>query len=231
MSVNIIYQTIRHCKRNAKIIRRKILKRRKIIHTARFLAVCSVAFVIPIAALPKSNLSANEVLSPTPVLPSAIELSNVAEVSDPIELPDFLEFSIYDVPLSAEQQHKVVDIAKIYGVDPVLIFGVMYTESGYNTNALSKDGGDVGVMQINKRNFNWLHDTLGTTNLRDFEQSVECGAYLLSLYTKKFDSTTKILMCYHYGEAGAKRLWEQGIVTDPYCEKTEREIERIRSSY
>ncbi len=230
MSVNIIYQSARHCKRNRQNMQRKMKRKRKTVGIFRLIAVCSVIFMIPIAALPKRTINAAGLFSPTPNCPTVITQADALKSSAPVKIPSDLEFSIYDVPLCAEQQHKVVDIAKKYSVDPVLLFGIMYAESGYNRNAQSKGGRDIGIMQINKNNFLMLRKALGITDLRDFEQNVTCGAYLISLYMKRFDSTDEILMCYHYGEAGAGRMWKQGLETDSYCEKVNAEMKRIAAS-
>ncbi len=136
--------------------------------------------------------------------------------------------SIYDVPLTVDEQHYVLETSIEFDVDPLLIFGIMYTESRYTKNAVSESGNDIGIMQINVVNSSWLKQNLGITDIGDFSQNVRSGVYMISRYLKKYNDISKALMCYHYGEAGANRLWnEKGIETDSYCKTVIAEAARL----
>ncbi|MBR5006774.1 MAG: transglycosylase SLT domain-containing protein, partial [Clostridia bacterium] len=73
-----------------------------------------------------------------------------------------------------------------------------------------------------------LYGKFSTTDLQDFRQNVQAGAYFLArVYTKYGGDVDKVLMCYHLGEGGAKRKWAAGVYTDGYCNNVKKEMARI----
>lgn len=70
-------------------------------------------------------------------------------------------------------------------VAPVTIQKVAYHESGFNTAAMNKnrDGSfDVGLMQINTRNFSWLGLTMASA--QDPCTSIAAGAAVLATFSR-----------------------------------------------
>ncbi len=152
------------------------------------------------------------------------------DVFDPdVEIGDNSEaFELYDVPLPAEKQYYVIQMAKEFDIPPELIFGVMYVETRYTETAISSNGKYIGMMQIAKSNLKMLNKKFGITDLTDYLQNVKAGAYFLSYFNEKYDGDIdKILMCYHRGEGGAKKKWAEGVMQDGYCRKVRKEIDRI----
>ena len=145
-----------------------------------------------------------------------------------IVLPDSVSPAFCDVPLSQGQQLLALSEATRRSLPVSLVYGVMYAESRYTETAVSPDGVSYGIMQINRSNFGWLGETLGLTDFLDYEQNLKAGCYLLSLYYQKYGGNTdQILMCYRYGETGARRAWSNGVTTDAYCEAVRREQARL----
>ena len=137
-------------------------------------------------------------------------------------------YAMYDVPLPRLKQIYVIETAMEFGIPPELIFGVMHVESRYTETAISKNGKYIGAMQIAKSNLKTLTKKFGITDLQDFQQNVTAGAYFLSYFYKKYDGDIdKVLMCYHCGEGGAKKSWQNGYYTDSYCRKVKKEMDRI----
>ncbi len=137
-------------------------------------------------------------------------------------------YTMYDVPLLPAEKEYVVQTAERFGIPPELVFGVMYVESRYTASAISKNGKYIGIMQIAKSNLSMLNRKFGITDLRDFQQNVTSGAYLLSYFYRKYDGDVdRVLMCYHCGEGGAKKSWRNGYFSDGYCRKVKKEIDRI----
>lgn len=71
------------------------------------------------------------------------------------------------------------------GLDPMMITGIARHESGLNPSAVhvNPNGSrDIGLMQINERNFEWL----GLTSLSALDpcQSIRAGAQLLQSYSR-----------------------------------------------
>ena len=123
-----------------------------------------------------------------------------------------------ECPLSDGLQQTILELCMEYDVDFALTMAVIYRESSFRTNIVSADGGDYGLMQINKINHNWLSETLGITDFLDPEQNVTAGLYMLSNLFKKYDNPAQVLMAYNMGESGARRLWKQGIYSTDYAE-------------
>jgi len=121
----------------------------------------------------------------------------------------------YDIPLSEELQDYIFSITAEYGVPCDVVISIINRETNYRANATGA-AGERGYMQIHPINFEWLTDELGITDFYDPEQNILCGVYMLSRLYDKYDTTTEVLMCYNCGEAGAKRLWAQGVTSTEY---------------
>ena len=124
----------------------------------------------------------------------------------------------YDVPLSEDLQDYIFDIAERYGVPSEVIIAVIQKESDYNQYAVGGCG-EQGYMQIHPCNYETLHEELGVTDLFSAEQNILSGAYLLSTFFGRYDTINEALMCYNCGEAGANRLWKQGITETEYSKE------------
>lgn len=122
-----------------------------------------------------------------------------------------------DCPLDDETQQMILERCEELNIDFAFVMAVMYTESSFRPNADS--GSSVGLMQINRVNHGWLSKELGLTNFFNPEQNVKAGTYMLRDLFDKYDDPAKVLMAYNMGEAGARRLWNQGIYTTKYVEK------------
>ena len=134
---------------------------------------------------------------------------------------------IYDIPLSKEPQEYTFTLCEENDLDYELILAIMEQESDYQERAISKTN-DYGIMQINKANHRWLHEKLGIDNFLDAEQNIQAGIYMLTDLTHRYGNTHKVLMAYNTGEAGAKKLWEQGITTSEYSREIIARAEELR---
>lgn len=125
----------------------------------------------------------------------------------------------YNVSLPMEIQDYIFQLCKENSVDPVLIFAMVETESGFNPNCVSRTN-DYGLMQINKCNHRWLKAQYGVDNFLDPKQNLLCGISMISAYLKNNSGDwVKALMCYNQGSTGAKRLWAKGIYETAYTRK------------
>lgn len=125
----------------------------------------------------------------------------------------------YNVPLSAEIQDYIFQLCEENNVDPVLIFAMVETESGFNPNCVSRTN-DYGLMQINKCNHRWLKAQYDVDNFLDPRQNLLCGVSMIAAHLKNNNGDlTKALMCYNQGSTGAKKLWAKGIYETAYTRK------------
>jgi type IV secretion system protein VirB1 len=76
-------------------------------------------------------------------------------------------------------------IACAPGLDPAMLTGIAHHESGFDPTLIHTNAGgsrDVGLMQINERNFGWLG--LNAQTALDPCQSIRAAAQLLQSYSK-----------------------------------------------
>lgn len=130
------------------------------------------------------------------------------------------------LPLTAEQQEIVFEIACTYGLPIELFYGIMCAESHYTPDVISASD-DYGIMQINKCNHAWLNRAIGAEDFLDYETNVRCGGHILNILAQDYQEIPQILMCYNRGEDGAKKAWEDGLVFDRYCERVTAEMNRL----
>lgn len=123
--------------------------------------------------------------------------------------------TIYDIPLSAELQEFTFDRCLETNLDYELVLALMGHESNYKATAKSATN-DYGIMQINQCNHARLKETLGITDFMDAKQSITAGTEILAQLAKKYEDPHQLLMAYNMGEAGARKLWEQGIYSSKY---------------
>ena len=147
-----------------------------------------------------------------PVVIERVEYKTIPEPTNTPVLPRI------DCPLDDSTQQMIFEKCTEYGVDFTLAMAVIFKESSFRPDVVSADGGDYGLMQINKINHKWLSKELGITNFLDPEQNVTAGLYMLSNLFEKYDDAAKVLMAYNMGEGGAKKLWNQGIYSSDYAE-------------
>ena len=120
-----------------------------------------------------------------------------------------LERRRYDIPLSAELQDFTFDTAKEHGVEFELVLAIMWAESDFRVDVVSKTL-DYGLMQINRVNHERLRYALGRADFLDARDNIRAGVYMLSEISSRHSYLYRILMVYNMGEVGARRTWERG---------------------
>ena len=151
----------------------------------------------------------------------ATEIEPTKAVIQVIEEPETEQndgFVPLDVPLSEEIQEFIYRTSCENKIEFPIVMALIETESSFRPNVVSKTN-DYGLMQINKINHKRLTQTIGVTNYLDPYQNVEAGIYMLKELYDKYGNNSKVLMAYNMGEAGAKRLWKQGIYESDYSRK------------
>ena len=148
------------------------------------------------------NAAAETVSEPTAVQTTAPEKQIVllSIESEGRKLPD-------------ELQETMIQMCEKYELPFALVLAVAEQESHFDPEAVSHTN-DYGIMQINKINFSWLQKK--GINPLDHKGNIEAGVLMLSEAVKKYDDFNLALMAYNCGDAGAKRLWKQGIYSTRY---------------
>lgn len=88
-----------------------------------------------------------------------------------------------------------------YGIDENLVYAVIHTESGFDSDAVSHMGA-CGLMQLMPETFEWLGTKLGAgsdENIFDPETNIRYGIYFLSLLHAEFGDERLAVAAYHAG--------------------------------
>lgn len=121
----------------------------------------------------------------------------------------------YDIKLSEELQEYLYDKCLENDLEYELILAVMYTESRFKSNLISKTN-DYGLMQINKCNHKSLKKQLGITDFLNPRQNIDAGIYMLSDLYSRYSDPHQVLTAYNWGEYGMLRGWKKGTRTSKY---------------
>ena len=111
-----------------------------------------------------------------------------------------------------EYEEYVLKYSKEYNVDPVLIFSIIKTESGFDPKATSEVGAR-GLMQLMPEAFNWLkfhmNDQRDITfdSMYDPQTNIQYGAYFLSFLMKRYNNSIELTAAAYHGGFGAVDGW------------------------
>ena len=96
-----------------------------------------------------------------------------------------------------------------YGVDEILLYSVIKTESSFNPDAVSYANA-IGLTQITEETFDWIKSKIdGDEQFSDLfteENSIKYGAFLLGYLVDEFENTETALAAYHAGR-GRVNQW------------------------
>lgn len=202
----------------------------KIAH-AVCLLTCAVAMGI-LATLPARSVPTEtevatvatvETTEPTDTEPTEAETTPTAtEATEP-------PIILYDVPLDMDLQLYIIQLCQIYEVDPAIVMGMIYRESGFRSDAVGDSGNSLGLMQIQPRWNSELMDRLNCPNLFDPYQNVTVGIHILAEKIAKHGDVGKALTAYNAGDSGAyKHYFSKGIYASKYAEAVMAYADEIR---
>lgn len=126
-----------------------------------------------------------------------------------------LGFKPLNIKLDEDIQEFIYCLSYGYNIEFSFVMGLIEQESNFNVNAVSRTN-DYGLMQINKSNHKWLTEKFGFDDYLDPYQNTRAGLYILRKLFEKHQDPSKVLMAYHMGENGAKKLWDKGITQTDY---------------
>lgn len=120
-----------------------------------------------------------------------------------------------EIPLDFDLQCRLITVCEEYGVPQSVALGVIQAESSFTATA--SNGSCYGYMQINSINSEWLSEKIGVTDLTDPYQNIRSGVFILSDLYGKYGDWHKALICYNYGEGGAREhVFSKGYTTTSY---------------
>lgn len=136
-----------------------------------------------------------------------------------------------------EHSELIEEYAHKNGVSPELVAAVIYCESSFDENAVSRAGA-VGLMQLMPDTYDWLSRLMGDEftggEISDAETNISCGCYYLGWMVRKFRSEQAALAGYNAGHGIVSRWMSDTEYSDdgvtlkfiPYRE-TEKYVEKV----
>ncbi|HHY24560.1 MAG TPA: lytic transglycosylase domain-containing protein [Clostridiaceae bacterium] len=99
------------------------------------------------------------------------------------------------------------------GIDPYLTISVIFVESKFYPNAISKKGAR-GLMQIMPKTGEWIAEQIGiedyqVDDLFDIETNIRLGTWYLAYLMKQFDGDLILVLAAYNGGQGNVREWLQ----------------------
>ena len=127
-----------------------------------------------------------------------------------------------DIPLTAEVQDHIFSLCDEKGIEPEIVFAMIWRESRYKAEAMGDNGKAYGLMQIHPRWHSARMERIGVTDLLDPIQNVTVGIDYLSEQYNKYGDITHAIVSYNKGHYA-------GEITD-YAKDVLAEAERIKES-
>lgn len=159
-----------------------------------------------------------------PFIPPPEEPETYATEQTGAETIEEQDFEPWDIPLSDNLQQHIHSLCEKYDVSYAMVIAMIDVESSFDSKAVSSTS-DYGLMQINAINHK---DNMDYLNPYD---NVEHGIKALNRLAEKYNEADLVAMCWNCGEAGARKLWREGIYSTEYSEKViKKKIEYERSN-
>jgi hypothetical protein len=160
----------------------------------------------------------------TPLIAHIIELDTEPE-AEPEDPPCCSWEHIDAIPLDPEYQHYIYKASQRHGVQMSLVLGIIERESTFRPFVWDPTETCFGLMQIHTINHGWLLEDEGIDALT-YPGNIDAGVLMISQLIEKYGDLHRALMAYNHGEAGARRLWRDGILTTRYSRNVLAAAER-----
>lgn len=155
-----------------------------------------------------------------------LDTEKAVAVSDPSDEECELALCVISerIPLSRNLQERMQTFCGDCAVPYEIALAVVYQESRFQSDA--ENGSCVGLMQINQVNGDRLFSKIGVTDLRDPEQNLQAGIWMLGELFEKYGEWNMVLTAYNNGESCAKKeFFDKGMISCPYSESVLRKSE------
>lgn len=161
-----------------------------------------VAGVLAIGTLCAFLITAGNQVETIPAEPKAETTSQAAE---PATIPESTA-PLYDVPLDADLQRHIVELAGAeHGIDPAIIFAMAEVETDYRPDAVGDNGKSLGMFQVQAC---WHEDRMARLGVTDLLDPYQCAAvavdYLAELIARG-NGIEWALAAFNAGPTGANR--------------------------
>lgn len=179
-------------------------------YTVVIVIVTIIVFVILFAAAAKID-EANAFEMPPP------------EPRTMAEEPEIEVIPVWDVPMPEEHQRIIHNYCKMFDMDERIVYGVIFAESTFDNDAINPETGCFGYMQLNP-------DVYDPERFKAPARNLYAGIAELTRLECIYHDMTMVLLCYNWGEAGARRLIDRGVTSTAYTEKVLTFAEQLTST-
>lgn len=143
-------------------------------------------------------------------------------------------FSIY-IKYPKKYSGKIDKYCKEYGVSNSLVYAVIYAESSFGKNKVSKKGA-TGLMQIMPNTAKFIADSLNVENydLKNPSDNINFGVWYLKYLFKKFKDEKLVIYAYNAGEGVVLEWLKVGNLSNfPYKETKNyyQKVKRTKKIY
>lgn len=147
----------------------------------------------------------------------------------------------YRLPIKYEAEVRLY--AEKYQLDPNLVFAIIYTESKFDPEAVSRKGA-MGLMQLMPTTAEWAAKKGGISyegaqQLTQPVKNIEIGCYYLSYLMVRFDNNISNVLAAYNGGEGNVRKWLSNLeystdgvnLTKIPFKETEDYVKKVTNTY
>ena len=170
--------------------------------TTSMVAAVLLAISLTVASYAVDNPHITPQVSPSAMLTPDESVEPIPEPEE-TETPTIETTAQYeyweDIPLDDEVQEHVFSLCEEKGIDPEIVFAMIWRESRYQADVIGDNGKSFGLMQVQERLHKDRMERLGVTDLLDPIQNVTVGIDYLSELYSKYGDIAQALVAYNSG--------------------------------
>ena len=136
----------------------------------------------------------------------------------------------YDIPLDEDLQDYILEVCHDYGVNHLIILGMIEKESTFGPNVIGDNGEAFGLMQVQPKWHQERMGRLGVTDILDPYQNVLVGVDYFAEMLSYDRGIAWALMAYNGGATYANELTNEGVISS-YVTDVFDNAGRIRPVY
>ena len=136
----------------------------------------------------------------------------------------------YDIPLDEDLQDYILEVCHDYGVNHLIVLGMIEKESTFGPNVIGDNGEAFGLMQVQPKWHQERMGRLGVTDILDPYQNVLVGVDYFAEMLSYDRGIAWALMAYNGGATYANELIDEGAISS-YVTDVLDNAGRIRPVY
>ena len=143
---------------------------------------------------------------------------------------EFKAHLYYDIPLDEDLQDYILEVCHDYGVNHLIVLGMIEKESAFGPNVIGDNGEAFGLMQVQPKWHQERMGRLGVTDISDPYQNVLVGVDYFAEMLSYDRGIAWALMAYNGGATYANELTDEGVISS-YVTDVFDNAGRIRPVY